>query len=413
MNALLNFPEYSPEGSFLSGFLEKKHADLPLMQITHFVFALQILLRRYEGKSLRTSDFLLLSGSLFALQILLSSRHYLLTFFSLEMITFAGIVFAAQPQNQTSADTSLKFFFNAALASAFFLFGVSVLFMLDNKLLYADTEQILSSFEGQIGFAFIVLGFAFKIGLFPFQAWLADFFESSELWVLYFVAFASKIVVLHNFGELLLVAPSGFKVVATFAVLSLIIGAILGVLQKELRRLIAYSSVVQSGFLTLCVLYSGGNRDVTIFYFTAYFAAGLGLILLLRETEKCLEGSRLDFLSSLPRNFTHGGAVLLSAFTLSGFPLTAGFWAKMYLFLSVWEAKSASEYVPYLLAAMIFSTAVSLYYYLKLPYYYFVRVKIGAETIQKSGFLGKLLLVVFFVLALLPFFFPSLFFVSK
>ncbi len=413
LNAFFNLPSELSTGKFIFGSIEKNTSQVIFMQFIHVFLLFLALIRHAEQKKAHSGDYLLLSGALFPLQILLSSRHLLLTFLALEALTFIGIVFVSQKNNKNTAEVGLKFFFNAGISSAFFAFGMSLIFSQENSLLYEKIALLSENILVQAGFLCILTGFAFKAGAFPFHTWLADMYAKTEIWVIFFISVAGKLAVLSNLTALLSHSSSGFRFMFVFASLSMLLGAVLGLQQTTLRRLSAYSSVAQTGFLLICTLHPAISEGVLLPYFAVYFTGNLGLLLLIYALEKSGNTSDLSNIAHLPRNLYYSLLSLLPVLSLAGLPLTLGFWGKMYLFLKIWEQYSASgEMSGYYFLLIIFaaiSTATSLFFYLKIPYFYFVKRDFRSHEAKNINFWWMLLCIFVFVGIVLPFFMPWIF----
>ena len=291
------------------------------------------------------------------------------------------------------------------------LYGCSLIYGLSGSTNFSViSETILSSEYGNtFGFVFIIVGLAFKISAVPFHMWAPDVYEGSPTSVTLFFAIVPKIAALTVFIKFLYVPfinlIDQWQIIIIFlALASMIFGAISAIGQKNLKRLIAYSSIGHMGY-ALAGVSVGTNAGIqsSIIYMCIYIIMNLGIfcaLFMLKRNNKFYEN--LDDLSGLSKNHPILSlSLLILLFSLAGIPPLAGFFAKFYIFMAVIEKSM------YLVALVgLISTVVSAYYYLKvIKIIYFDK---PIEKYDEENYIGlKISLALSTILILLYFIYPS------
>jgi NADH-quinone oxidoreductase subunit N len=299
------------------------------------------------------------------------SKHFI----SLELLSVSLYGMIAYLRNRNHAiESGIKYLVMASVASAFLLFGLALLYLESGTM---DIEQLMGRLgtEGSYGILFYVaiclVGVAafFKLALVPFHMWVADIYQGAPPPVAAFIATVSKgglFAFLLRFSQDLHLSanPLFVQVILVIAVLSMLAGNLLALRQNNIKRLIAYSSVAQFGYiLPVLLLNDQVFQKVGIFYLLAYFLSILGAfgaLSFLSSSEKEVEELQ-TFKGMLWRQPAYAFIIALSMLSLIGLPLTAGFISKFYLVNALVQMQL---WVP--IAALIIGSVISLYYYLKL-----------------------------------------------
>ncbi|MBF0361266.1 MAG: NADH-quinone oxidoreductase subunit N [Oligoflexia bacterium] len=308
--------------------------------------------------------------SLIGAIFLVSSNNLLMIFIALETISFPVYIMVALKKNcKASIEASLKYFILGGAASATFLYGTSLIFGISSTLDLKDLAHspfINSNLLIIIGLILIISSTIFKIGAAPFQAWVADVYQGSSLPIVSYMSsvikFSSLIVLLRIFEVILNQEWAKYYILA-LATLSIIIGNLLALIQKDFKRLFAFSSIAHSGYILLAfACLSILSKSSILFYIFIYAISSIGIFAILTQ----LSNNNYQFpISSLrgigfERPFL-GIALTLFIFSLSGIPLTAGFIAKFYLFSSMITELP----IAIIIIALLFSI-LSLCYYFKV-----------------------------------------------
>ncbi len=305
--------------------------------------------------------------------VLACAVHFASFFLGLEILSVSlyGLIAYLRGERR-GLEAGLKYLILAAAASAFLVFGIALVYADHGSMAFETLAAAPESEAGYslatVGLGLVVVGAAFKLALVPFHVWTPDVYQGAPAPVTAFVATVSKGGVLAVVLRLLEVAtaPDGpvFWVIACIAVVSMLAGNLLALLQANFKRLLAYSSIAHLGYLFAAALAPGETgTHAAIYYLIAYGATILGafaVVSLLADREG--EPERVSDYRGLfwERPWLAAGlAVML--FSLAGIPLTAGFLGKLYVLLAgiggdLWG----------LALALVIGSAIGLFYYLRV-----------------------------------------------
>ncbi|KLR58630.1 NADH-quinone oxidoreductase subunit NuoN [Diaphorobacter sp. J5-51] len=348
------------------------------------------------GRPYATDRGMLRGGELFTLTMLallgmfvmISANNFLLIYLGLELLTLSSYALVAlRRDNTTATEAAMKYFVLGAMASGFLLYGLSMLYGATGSL---DIGQVFKAINaGQIrhqvlvfGLVFVVAGLAFKMGVVPFHMWVPDVYQGAPTAVTLFIGSAPKLAAFAMTIRLLVdgllpLAIDWQQMLAVLAIGSLLVGNLAAIMQTNLKRMLAYSTISQMAFVLLGLM-SGvvhGNVDATavenayssaMFYVVTYVLttlAAFGVILLLaREGFESEEISDLAGLNQ--RSPLYAGVMAVCLFSMAGIPPLVGFYAK----LAVLQALVASGQVLHI-ALAVFAVMMSLigaFYYLRV-----------------------------------------------
>jgi NADH-quinone oxidoreductase subunit N len=320
-------------------------------------------------------DMLLLLATIGAV-VLLSSNHFIAFFLGLEILSVAlyGLI-SYRRADQRSLEAGFKYLILAAAAAAFLLFGMALLYAELGTMNFAaiarlrDSAQAAPSLLWPIGIILIMAGVGFKLALVPFQLWTPDVYEGAPAPVTAFVATVSKGavfgVLLRAFVEFDLYTNTALLLLlALIAGASMIVGNVLALVQTNVKRVLAYSSIAHLGYTLVALLAGGpdGTRAATI-YLVAYFVTTLGafgVVTVLSTSER--DAERLDDYRGLFQRrpwLAHIFAAML--LSLAGMPPLAGFIGKFSI-----VAAGVNESLWVLVVLVIITSAIALYYYLRI-----------------------------------------------
>ena len=326
--------------------------------------------------------------ALLGMFVLISANNFLLIYLGLELLTLSSYALVAlRRDNTTATEAAMKYFVLGAMASGFLLYGLSMLYGATGSL---DIGQVFKAINaGQIrhqvlvfGLVFVVAGLAFKMGVVPFHMWVPDVYQGAPTAVTLFIGSAPKLAAFAMTIRLLVdgllpLAIDWQQMLAVLAIGSLLVGNLAAIMQTNLKRMLAYSTISQMAFVLLGLM-SGvvhGNVDATavenayssaMFYMVTYVLttlAAFGVILLLaREGFESEEISDLAGLNQ--RSPLYAGVMAVCLFSMAGIPPLVGFYAK----LAVLQALVASGQVLHI-ALAVFAVMMSLigaFYYLRV-----------------------------------------------
>jgi NADH-quinone oxidoreductase subunit N len=348
----------------------------------------ELLSLRYfqEGRYYQGEYYFLLLSSFLGMLTIASSRDLLMLFISLELVTAPGWLMAAfRKRDPRSNEAGLKFFLIGILSTAVMLYGMSIVYGLTGSLRLDEIAARIGDVPQGIAVASILLvvtGFAFKVSSVPFHFWAPDTYEGSPVPVAAFLSVASKAA---GFAGLLQVMFAGFLPLAAFwtpvfaalSVLTMTLGNLIALQQRQIVRLLAYSSVAQAGYMLLPFALAGHGANqqafaAAVLYILIYGVMNLGafavVIAVSREAPAALIS---DFAGLGRRAPALALAMAMFMVSLAGIPPLGGFFAKLYLVLAAISANQA-----WLGIVLFVNSVVSLYYYVAVVrQMYFVPVE--------------------------------------
>lgn len=332
--------------------------------------------------------FLLLSSAL-GLSLMFNTTHLLVMFLGLELSSLAFYVLCGYlRESKASLESSIKYFILGSVGSAFLLLGISLVFVTQKSVNAAEFADGSVAFA--LSFGIILLSLLFKLSLIPLHFWVPDVYEGAPTVLTGYMSVAVKIGVI---GALIRLSLPAMEVLGTlfpwdylfwwFAVLTILGGNLLALVQDSLKRMLAYSSIAHAGYVTLGLLaFSQGGQAAILFYLSIYLLMNLlafGIIGLLNKDEDLYYYSDLKGLS-VNQPFV-ALALAVSMISLSGLPPTAGFMGKLMLFRSVVDAG-----FPTLAVLAVLGSLVSVAYYFRVIIYSYMR---ESEEGEPSGILSS------------------------
>ena len=355
---------------------------------------------------------ILILCSILGMMVMISSNDLMVFYIGLELQSLALYVLASFNKDQLkSSEAGLKYFVLSALSSGILLYGCSLLYGFSGSTNFSIISENINSMEYGLtfGIVFILVGLAFKISAVPFHMWAPDVYEGSPTSVTLFFAIVPKIAALTVFIRFLYLpffnVINEWQIIIIFlSIASMVFGAIAAIGQKNLKRLIAYSSIGHMGY-ALAGLSVGTNEGIqsSVSYISIYLIMNLGLfscLFMMKRNNRYYEN--IDDLSGLSKNHPLiSFSLLIILFSLAGIPPMAGFFAKFYVFVSVIKQEM------YFLAIIgLLATVISAFYYLRIiKIIYFDPEREKYDSDHSIGL--KISLALSTLLILLYFIFPS------
>ena len=339
-----------------------------------------------ERDMLKGELFTLSLFSLLGIGVMLSANNFLVVYLGLELMTLSLYALVAMRRDHADAtEAAMKYFVLGALASGFLLYGLSMMYGATGSLEIGEVFRAIGT--GTInkavmilGIVFIVAGLGFKLGAVPFHMWVPDVYQGAPTAVTLLIGAAPKLAAFAITIRLLVEGMLGLAVdwqqmLVVLAVGSMLIGNIVAIAQTNLKRMLAYSSIAQMGFmlLGLCsgVVYgntvsAANSYASSMFYIVAYVLTTLGsfgIIMLLSRPG--FEAEEIDDLKGLAKR-SPWFALVMTIFMLSlaGLPPTVGFYAKLSVLQSL-VSTNVTGYV-YLAVVAVVLSLVGAYYYLRV-----------------------------------------------
>ena len=354
------------------------------------------------------------------LMLLVGSEELLVIFIGLELTGLSLYVMAGFDKNDVrSAEAGLKYFLFGSTASAFTLFGISLIYGMTGTTGLAAIAPKLGVITPLLaaGIVMTLIGFAFKVAAAPFHLWAPDTYQGAPAPSVAFIASASKVASFVVLGKIVLVGfgpaqgtaawhamTAGWApLLAALAALSILIGNLVALAQTNVRRLLAYSAVAHAGY-TLLGLVAGGRDgfSATLFYTTTYaftLVGAFGVVgLVRRETGG---DDFIHFVGLRRRAPWLAGCMAVFMLSLAGLPPLAGFFGKFYLFSAALRV-GANQGLLWLVALALFGSLISFYYYLMVLKVIFVdkaadNLPIFKLDLLQKGSIALLALIVLFL----------------
>jgi NADH-quinone oxidoreductase subunit N len=330
-------------------------------------------IKQLEG--VREEYYIILFTSTLGAALLAIANHFVIFFLGIETLSISlYILIAFQKSKSNSIEAGIKYLILASVSSAFLLFGMALIYTASGTMQF--TEIVKAFGEGDqlspliiSGFGMMMVGIGFKLALVPFHMWTPDVYQGAPAPVSAFVATVSKGAVmailirfffsLKGFNNHYL-----FVTISGIAILSMFFGNILAIRQKNLKRLLGYSSIANMGYLII-ILLVGTNRGIhaSVFYLISYFITTIGAfgVISLLSSDKYEAENIEDYKGLFWRKPWIAIVLTLSLLSLAGIPLTSGFIAKFYV---IFEGMKAGLLV--LIISLLINSVIGLYYYLRV-----------------------------------------------
>lgn len=378
--ALITFVTSSPDVvyTFSGMFVDDTLADVLKLIVYITVSIFLVYSHRYVAmRGMFGSEFfsLVLFATL-GMMVMISASNFLTLYLGLELLSLSLYAMVALRRDSVVAtEAAMKFFILGALASGFLLYGMSLVYGATGGAL--DITHVAEAIQNGVanpkvlvvGLVFIIAGIGFKLSLVPFHMWVPDVYHGAPTAVVLFIGSAPKLAAFGFIMRLLVEGMGGMVadwqgMLIIMAVLSMAVGNLAAIVQTNIKRMLAYSTISHMGFMLLGVISADNNGySSAMFYIVVYVIMTLGIfgmIMLLSREE--YEVEELDDFKGLNRRSPwYAFITLLFMFSLAGIPPTVGFYAK----LSVLQAVMGAGYVWLAIVAVLFSL-VGAFYYLRI-----------------------------------------------
>lgn len=330
-----------------------------------------------EDTSFKTGEFYVLTlSTLLGMFFMVSAGHFLLFYIGLELasIPMACLV-AFDKFRHHSAEAGVKYILNAMFSSGIMLYGISMVYGTCGTLYFADAATAMTGTPLQVlAMVFFFAGLGFKISLVPFHMWTPDTYQGAPTTVSAYLsviskgaaAFALMSILMKVFG---IMVEDWTLLLGIIIVLTITVGNLFAILQKDLKRFMAYSSISQAGYIMLAVMAGSGQGMASLVYYVIiYIVANLAVFGVINTVEQHSGGKveRDDYNGLYKTNPRLTFVMTLALFSLAGIPPFAGFFSKFFVFASAFHTGYALEQTGYWVVVFLalVNTIISLYYYL-------------------------------------------------
>ena len=348
-----------------------------VLKLAGFLFVAVALLysRAYlENRNLQRGEYYVLAlTALLGIFVLVSANSLVTVYLGVELLALSVYAMVAFDRDSgVSAESAMKYFVLGAIASGTLLYGMSLIYGLTATLDLGDIAVRLRAPLSPgvvLGVTFIVVAVAFKLGAVPFHMWLPDVYEGAPTSVTLFISTVPKIGYFALALRLLAQGLAGTEaewteMLAALAVLTLIVGNVVAIVQTNLKRMLAYSAIANVGFILLGFVAGTADGYAAALYYTLQYVlvvlGSFGVILL--AGAKGFEADRLDDYKGLQqRDPLLAAAMMVLMFSLAGVPPFIGFWAKLRIIQVLWETNHL-----WLVVLAVTMSVVGAYYYLRV-----------------------------------------------
>ena len=370
--------------------------------------------------------------SVVGMQLMVMAGDLITFFLGLETMSIAVYPLAGMRANDSRAsEAALKYFLTGAFATGFLLFGITLVYGATGGVDLAGLAARLQTGEVpqlgllSMGLTLIVVGFGFKVAAVPFHMWAPDVYEGAATPVTGFMAVAVKSAAFLGFVRLVAVAlapaqvsdPVWIPLLSGLAIVTVVVGNVVAVVQTNVKRMLAYSSISHAGYILIGVVAAARGESTAVqavlFYLTAYTFTTLGafgVLTFLEREDGGIESERFGAFAGVGwRHPMLGLAMVIFMIALAGMPPTAGFFGKLYVFSSAIRVGDV-----HLALVGVGGSIVSVYYYLRVLVSFYMREHpepgpgLGAHPSPQLGFGVFSAAVLSLVLGLMPSYWLSL-----
>ncbi|QBZ82856.1 NADH-quinone oxidoreductase subunit N [Hydrogenovibrio crunogenus] len=337
-----------------------------------FLFSKEYLL---QNKFYRGEYFTLGLFGVLGMFVMVSAYNLITMYLGLEIMSLALYAMVAmRKDNQHALEAAMKYFVLGALATGMLLYGFSMIYGATGSIQFNEMAQIIAS--GNVdnvvlsfGVVFIVIGLAFKLGAVPFHMWVPDVYHGAPTAVTLYIGTAAKIAAFAMLYRILVEGLPGLvkewqSLIVMISVLSLIVGAVITLVQENLKRLLAYSGIGHIGFILLGIIAANPDGYSAAMFYTIVYVitalAGFGMIVALARTNNEFD-LIADFKGMNKRNPWLALMMLFIMFSMAGIPPFVGFYAKVVVIEEVVQAG-----FTWLAVLAVVMAVISAFYYLRV-----------------------------------------------
>lgn len=345
-----------------------------------------VILMMQDGLIKPGEHYVMVLGILMGSFFLINSETLLTFYLSLEVMSISAYILTVLRFNKRSAEAGLKYFLFGATSSAIMLFGMSLIYGFSGTIVLnqIDVNHMITSvgiYPVIVVFGLVSIGLLFKIAAAPQHIWSPDVYQTTNTSVVAYFSVVPKIAGITAFLVLLLnidIPVSWISaLLSVVAISTMIVGNFAALWQQDVKRMLAYSSIAHTGFLLIPVITNSQTAwQSFVFYIVIYMLMNIAAFALVMKLEKDTNSLDISNYIGLGKIMPITGVLfLIVLISLVGLPPTAGFTAKLFMFSALWEAYSHSGNILMLilLIAGLLNTVVALFYYLKIPFFMFIK----------------------------------------
>lgn len=328
----------------------------------------------------------LVFGLLLGVFLMTMAANLLMVYVSVELVSICSYLLVGLYKKKSNSEAAIKYLLFGAVASAVMIYGMSWLYGFTGTLDFTSVQfvnglYLVPILPLSIALVMTMAGFVFKLGAFPFHIWSPDVYEATPT---PFVALLSALpklaglTLIFRFVQVLDLDFANWQLwLGIIAIASMTIGNFSALWQKDAKRMLAYSSIAQAGFLLVgLIAFSESGETAALFYAVIYLIMNFAVFFLIQLFEN--KEGRIPFDNFRGKGNQEpwiGALLLIVMISLTGLPPTAGFNGKLFVFSALWESwnSNGQDILLWVFIFGLLNTVVSLFYYLKIPYFMFFK----------------------------------------
>lgn len=383
--------------------------------------AMVIATRVSEEKSLFNSgeSLVILFGLLMGVFLMTMAANLLMVYLAIEVVSICSYILTGILRGKKKAEAALKYLLFGAISSAVMLYGISWLYGFTGTLdftspVFLNGLSEIATLPLTIALVMTLGGLLFKLGAVPFHIWSPDVYEGAPIPIVAVFSTLPKLAALTIVFRLVYAIPQDFFdwqwVLGVVAIASMTFGNFSALAQKDIRRMLAYSSIAHAGFLLVGVIaFNESGSQAALYYGAMYLVMNFSAFLLVALLERRIASSLFQDMRGLGGAMPYLGVLaMIVMIALTGLPPTIGFNAKLFVFSALWESYQAGgqDMLLWVFIIGLLNTVVALFYYLRLPYNMFIKQGETTLTVSKLSISDRVWGTIM-VLPLLLWFFRS------
>ncbi|MEI8063775.1 MAG: NADH-quinone oxidoreductase subunit N, partial [Verrucomicrobiota bacterium] len=378
-----------------------------VLTVLTVIISIEYPIGRHVGEYFAT----LLFGAI-GMLLLISAEELITIFVALELTSLSLYILTAFHKGALkSQEAAVKYFMFGAISSAFLLFGMSYLYGVTGA---TNLWEIAAAIQATgstpllvVALLFILVGFGFKVAVVPFHLWAPDAYEGAPTPVTAFIATGSKVASFFVLTKFVMLSFAGMQgtafwnhltpgwtmLLAFMAVASMVLGNLAAIVQHNVKRLLAYSSIAHAGYIFVGLLAASVTGTTAVFFYVIVYAlTNLGAFGVVAALSEKVGGDELEHFDGMAKRAPFLSLLMLIfVLSLAGVPPLGGFLGKFYLFMAAVERDSVNFGLLWLVIIGIAMSAVSLYYYLILLKHMYVHKARNEERLQTPIYLNAAL----------------------
>ncbi|PIQ47347.1 MAG: NADH-quinone oxidoreductase subunit N [Cytophagales bacterium CG12_big_fil_rev_8_21_14_0_65_40_12] len=348
-----------------------------------------VMMQRHRKKDFffhSSEPLVLVFGLLLGVFLMTMAANLLMVYVSVELVSICSYLLIGLYKKKSNSEAAIKYLLFGAVASAVMIYGMSWLYGFTGTLDFTSVQfvnglYLVPILPLSIALVMTMAGFVFKLGAFPFHIWSPDVYEATPT---PFVALLSALpklaglTLIFRFVQVLDLDFANWQLwLGIIAIASMTIGNFSALWQKDAKRMLAYSSIAQAGFLLVgLIAFSESGETAALFYGVIYLIMNFAVFFLIQLFEN--KEGRIPFDNFRGKGNQEpwiGALLLIVMISLTGLPPTAGFNGKLFVFSALWESwnSNGQDILLWVFIFGLLNTVVSLFYYLKIPYFMFVK----------------------------------------